>query len=65
MITSAHNPRLQEIRALLTHKKTRDEKRLFVAEGVRLIEEGLHAGWMIKELFFSFKGSCKDCKYYY
>lgn len=53
MISSARNPKLQLVRTLLRDKKTRDENRLFVAEGVRLIEEGLHSAWKIRDLFYS------------
>ncbi len=45
MITSPHNPRLQRVRALLEKKKQRDEEQAFISEGVRLVEEGLAAGW--------------------
>ncbi len=55
MITSARNPKLHLIRSLLRDRKTRDENGLFVAEGVRLIEEGLHSTWKIRELFYSSK----------
>lgn len=45
MITSAHNPRLQRVRALLEKKKQREDEHAFVVEGVRLVEEGLASGW--------------------
>ena len=43
MITSAHNPRLQHVRALLTQRKDREHFGEFVVEGVRLVEEALAA----------------------
>jgi TrmH family RNA methyltransferase len=45
MITSTHNPRIQSIRRLQAQSRARREERLFVAEGVRLCEEALEAGW--------------------
>lgn len=45
MITSAQNPRLQRIRALLEKRKQRESEGAFVIEGVRLAEEALAAGW--------------------
>lgn len=45
MITSLHNPKIQQIRALIGRKQARDEARAFVVEGVRLAEETLAAGW--------------------
>lgn len=45
MITSAHNPRIQRVRALLEKRKQREQERAFVVEGVRLAEEALAGGW--------------------
>jgi TrmH family RNA methyltransferase len=45
MITSAQNPRLKLTRSLLGQAKARREEQAFVAEGVRLVEEALAAGW--------------------
>jgi TrmH family RNA methyltransferase len=45
MITSARNPKIQQIRDLLTHPKARREMQAFVVEGVRLVEEALQSGW--------------------
>ncbi|MEZ0397097.1 MAG: RNA methyltransferase [Anaerolineales bacterium] len=45
MITSSHNPKLKLVRALLGRPKARREAGAFVAEGVRLVEEALAAGW--------------------
>jgi RNA methyltransferase, TrmH family len=44
MITSVHNPRVQQVRALLGRRKERDEAHAFVVEGVRLVEEALSTG---------------------
>lgn len=43
MITSPHNPHIKTIRALLARRAERQEAGAFVAEGVRLCEEGLLA----------------------
>lgn len=45
MLTSAQNPKLKLVRALLGRPKERREANAFVAEGVRLVEEALAAGW--------------------
>jgi len=45
MITSSHNPKVQQIRALLGRQKERHEANAFVAEGVRLVEEALAVNW--------------------
>ncbi len=45
LLTSAKNPRIQRIRALQTSPKARREAGAFVAEGIRLLEEALRAGW--------------------
>ena len=45
MITSVHNPKIQEVRRLQSRSRQRREAQAFVVEGVRLVEEALHAGW--------------------
>jgi len=45
MITSTHNPKIQSIRRLQAQSRARREEGLLVAEGVRLCEEALAAGW--------------------
>ncbi len=45
MITSTQNPKLKLTRSLLRGAKERREAGAFVAEGVRLVEEALAAGW--------------------
>jgi TrmH family RNA methyltransferase len=44
MITSSHNPKVQQVRAYLGRRQARDEDQVIVAEGVRLVEEALAAG---------------------
>lgn len=53
MITSAQNPKLKLARALLGRPKERQEAGAFVAEGVRLIEEALAAGWPFRYVLFT------------
>lgn len=53
MITSPHNPKLKQIRALAGRPKARREARLFLAEGVRLIEEAHAARWPFAYVLFS------------
>jgi TrmH family RNA methyltransferase len=45
MITSVHNPRIQWVRKLQSRSRQRRLEQAFVIEGVRLVEEALHAGW--------------------
>ena len=42
-ITSVSNPRIKHIRSLLVNRKERRRERLFVVEGVRLVEEALRS----------------------
>jgi RNA methyltransferase, TrmH family len=53
MITSVHNPKVQEVRQLLTQAKARREQAAFVVEGVRLAEEALHGGWLARLVLFT------------
>lgn len=48
MITSVHNPKIQQIRLLQSRPRQRREAGAFVIEGVRLVEEALQAGWEIE-----------------
>jgi RNA methyltransferase, TrmH family len=48
MITSTHNSKIQLVRSLLGRSKERREIGAFIAEGVRLVEEALAAGWQIR-----------------
>jgi RNA methyltransferase, TrmH family len=43
VITSTKNPQIKHLRSLLTNRKDRRSERLFVIEGVRLLEEALAA----------------------
>ncbi len=45
LITSAQNPKLKLVRALLGRAKERREAGAFVAEGVRLVEEAANSHW--------------------
>jgi len=53
MITSVHNPKIQLVRTLLAHAKDRAEAKVFVVEGVRLVEEAAAADWPIRLALFS------------
>ena len=53
VITSAHNPKIQQIRALLARRQERQLAQSFVVEGVRLVEEALHSGWQPQSVFFT------------
>ena len=52
MITSTRNPTIQRIKALQAQSRQRREENAFVVEGVRLVEEALHAGWQAQQVFF-------------
>jgi TrmH family RNA methyltransferase len=52
-ITSSHNPRLARVRALMEKRRQREEEQAFVVEGVRLVEEGISAGWQAELVLFS------------
>ena len=51
MITSAQNPKIKWLRQLQGSSRERRETGLFVAEGVRLLEEALSAGWPAQAVF--------------
>ncbi len=44
MITSTQNPKIQRIRELLAHSRSRSEQKVFVIEGIRLVEEAVLSG---------------------
>ncbi len=44
LITSTANPQIKHIRSLFRSRKQRNNERVFVAEGVRLVGEVIHAG---------------------
>jgi len=56
-IESPKNPKIKEIKKLLSSKKERDEKGQFVLEGPKAIEAYLQAGGKVLELLYS-----KDAK---
>ncbi len=53
MITSIHNPKIQRIRDLLAHSRSRTEQNAFVLEGIRLVEEAAQFGSTFDTLFHS------------
>lgn len=53
MISSAHNPKIQMVRALLNKRSERQAQSAFVVEGVRLTEEALASGWPASLVLFS------------
>lgn len=52
MITSVKNPRVQWIRRLQGRSKERRDDRVFVIEGIRLVEESQAANWVVRDLFY-------------
>ena len=48
MITSVRNANIQWVRRLQTQARLRREDRVFVLEGVRLVEEAFQAGWVAR-----------------
>ncbi|MCX7781335.1 MAG: RNA methyltransferase [Negativicutes bacterium] len=50
---TSHQNRWVKLTASLKHKKYRDETGLFVAEGVRLVEEAVQSDWEIEACLFS------------
>ena len=53
MITSSQNPKLKMVRALMGRAKERREANAFVVEGVRLVEDAVHAGWKFQFALYS------------
>jgi len=53
MITSTHNSKIQWIRKLQSQSRARREEQLLVAEGVRLCEEALAAGWPAQVVLYT------------
>lgn len=51
-ITSLANPIIKDIKAL-SLKKTRDETKSFMAEGLKLVIDALDLGWTIRTLIYS------------
>ncbi|MFZ5904776.1 MAG: TrmH family RNA methyltransferase [Chloroflexota bacterium] len=52
MITSAQNPKIKLVRALMGRPKERREAGAFIAEGVRLIEDAVRANWPFRFVLF-------------
>lgn len=48
MITSAQNPKIKQVRALLGRAKERRQQGAFVVEGVRLVEEAESRAWTFR-----------------
>jgi TrmH family RNA methyltransferase len=53
VITSAHNPKIQQVRSLAGRRQERQQAQAFVVEGVRLAEEALQSGWQPHNVFFT------------
>jgi len=53
MISSAHNPKIQWVRALQTKPRQRLKDKAVVIEGVRLVEEALYSDWKAQLVFFT------------
>ena len=62
MIISPHNPRLKLIRALTGKPKERREAGAFLAEGVRLVDDALAAGWPFEYVLYSAETSARGKK---
>jgi TrmH family RNA methyltransferase len=53
LITSAQNPKIQQVQSLLTRHRERQDKHAFIIEGVRLSEEALAARWFPTLVLYS------------
>lgn len=53
VITSAQNPKIQQVNALLTRHRERQEQQSFIVEGTRLFEEALTVRWHPALVLFS------------
>lgn len=51
-ITSRHNEHIKFLKRF-NRKKCRDQEGCFLAEGVKVIEEALHAGWEVRALLYT------------
>ena len=58
-ITSASNPLIKRLRSL-ERKKGRNETGLFLAEGVRLVEQALAQNWQVETLIVSNASADRD-----
>jgi RNA methyltransferase, TrmH family len=52
VISSRHNPAIKRLRALL-HRRERDRTGLFLAEGIRIVTEAIHANAPVQEIVFA------------
>ncbi|MDQ0420081.1 TrmH family RNA methyltransferase [Peteryoungia aggregata LMG 23059] len=57
-VTSLANPIIKDIKAL-SQKKSRDESRTFLAEGLKLVIDALDRGWIIRTLVYAKAGKGK------
>jgi TrmH family RNA methyltransferase len=57
-VTSLANPIIKDIKAL-SQKKSRDESRTFLAEGLKLVIDALDRGWTIRTLVYAKAGKGK------
>lgn len=53
MLTSSQNTKIKLVRALVGRAKERREAGVFLAEGVRLVEEALKAGWPFEFVLYA------------
>jgi TrmH family RNA methyltransferase len=52
-ITSRKNPRIQQIKKLLSSAAFRQAEGVFIIEGVRLVEEAFASGWVLRDALVS------------
>lgn len=52
ILSSLHNPLIKKVRNL-KQKKYRTREKLFLLEGIRILEEALHKKWPLREIFYS------------
>ncbi len=62
MISSSHNPKIKQARLLAGRPKERREAGLFLAEGVRLVEDAWAAHWPFAYVLFSAETSNRGKK---
>jgi len=53
MISSSHNPKIQQVRALLMKRQERENAQAFVVEGVRLVEEAFKSQWQAQIVLYT------------
>lgn len=62
MITSAQNSQIKQVRALLNKRQERESQKLYVVEGVRLMEEAVAAGVSPQVVLYSNALSARGAK---